>query len=75
MSIKLKIWSLESKISFCGNRQRQCLQEFNTVFQKSCTKPKEVNPIELKVNHIKVNFSIRNKWFCSTQVINNSVLK
>ena len=41
--------------------------EFNTVFRKSCisfcAKPKEVNPI-------KLNFTMTNKYFDSTQTYN-----
>ena len=59
--------------SFCGICRRQCHYEFNTVFRKSCNifcaKPKEVDPI-------KVNFSMTNTCFDTTQnIINNGISK
>ena len=51
----------------CGICRRQCHFEFSTVFWKPwivfCTKPKEVDPINL-------NVSTTNKCFDSTQIYN-----
>ena len=54
-------------VRFCGICRRQYHYDFNTVFRKLCyvfcAKPKEVDPI-------KLNFSMTNKCFDTTQIYN-----